>query len=118
MKQALHILIAIAFLGSIIAPACGFSWGGKYSVVDICTSEGIESKIVANDENSDDEHQQMVDQCQFCFSHANLSGLVPVSTTIEALVFYGDKIRKNQYESVYLSRQQGDHAARAPPANV
>jgi len=118
MKQALHILIAIAFLGGIIAPACGFSWGGKYSVVDICTAQGIESKIVANEGNSDTPLPQMADECQFCFSNANLTGLIPLNAQMQAAEFYSDKIRAAQYKSIYLSRYYEDHAARAPPARA
>ena len=105
----------MAFLGGIIAPACGFAWGGKYSVIEICTAQGFETKIVDNDQ---DQPQHIADQCQFCFANAHLTSFLPKTTNIETVVFYTNKIRFNQYETVFLSRVQHDHAARAPPSIV
>ena len=51
MPQKLcHFFILTAFLLGIIAPACGFAWNGKFSVIEICTAKGIEQKIVSNDD--------------------------------------------------------------------
>ena len=119
MKQTLHIIVLTAFLGGIIAPACGFAWGGKYSVIEICTAQGLESRIVDNDSNSDNNPaQKMADQCQFCFSQAHLSAFLVNERVLEQAYFAAEKIRFNLYKTIYLSRRHSDHAARAPPAFV
>jgi len=112
-----HIFVLLAFLGGIIAPACGFAWGGKYSVVEICTTEGIESRVVNNDqqpENSDFP-THFEEQCQFCFAQTNLTAFLPHNEHIETAFFIKDKIRFRHYDALLQSHLTRDNIARAPP---
>lgn len=116
MKKGLHIAVLIAFLVGVIAPACGFVWGGKYSVIEICTAQGIESRVVNNDDLPKSPHFE--EQCQFCFSQANLKSLMPVLILIEKQKTVRERAQFSQYQDIVLSRLSQDHAARAPPAAV
>ena len=71
MRNIVHFIVIFTFALGIIAPACGFAWSGKYSVIEICTANGYEARIVANDEEPNTPNHQMSDQCQFCFSNAH-----------------------------------------------
>lgn len=112
MKRFLHVFVLIAFLTGIIAPACGFAWGGKFSVVEICTAQGIEQKIV----ESDDEEQSPSahEECLFCFQSANMNGFLPANiqpadlTIIQVSAFKRDAL-------FFRSDFSFDHGARAPP---
>jgi hypothetical protein len=120
MRAFLHILVLVAFLGGIIAPACGFLWGGNFSVIEICTTNGIENRIVADNQDSNDTapNHQKTDNCQFCFTQAHLaSQLVPV-IIFESVFFQNEKLRFEQYEENYLLHLHNDYAARAPPTFV
>ncbi len=119
MKNYLHILALSAFLLSIIAPACGFMWGGKYNVIEICTAQGIETRVVESDQSSDKTpDHQMADQCQFCFASANLSGFLPESIKMEEVKSTTDKIRFHLYEISALSRITSHEEPRGSPTLV
>lgn len=110
MKPVLHIFILLAFVMGIIAPACGFAWGGKYSVVEICTTDGIESRVVENEEQ---EHApSMSEDCAFCFASANIKSFLPHHNAVEKIHFSAEKIRFQQFEIVYLSRISKSSPAR------
>ena len=116
MKPVLHIFILLAFVLGIIAPACGFAWGGKYSVVEICTTDGIENRVVENEEQ---EHTpSMSEDCAFCFASANVKDFLPNHNAIEKIHFNAEQIRFRQFEIVYLSRVSNSNHTRAPPASV
>jgi len=120
MKNLTHILVLLCFLAGLIAPACGFSWGGKYSVIEICTSQGIESRIVENapsNENSPENHQ-MSDDCQFCFQNAHLKAFLVPQTDFQKLVFTTQKQKYALYEAVFLSRVKTPQSLRGPPILV
>ncbi len=71
-----------------IAPACGFMWGGQYSVVEICTSQGIEQHIVADNTNpSQPDHKTADEQCEFCFQNINLGNYLLNTHDITTLYF-------------------------------
>lgn len=116
MIKSLHFFVLFAFLAGIIAPACGFAWGGKYSVVEICTTEGIESRVVQGEERPSKPHAS--EQCQFCFAHANLKIFLPDVAAHEAIIFIRAKTQFQHYDQLFLSRLSRDHAARAPPVFV
>lgn len=106
----------IAFLGGIIAPACGFMWGGNYSVIEICTLDGIESRIVENEDTPDTP--RTADQCEFCFTNANLdSHFTTLSTTYKA-DFQANKHRFKQYIDIVLARYHSNISSRGPPALI
>lgn len=115
MTQKLHILVLIAFLAGIIAPACGFMWGGQYSVIEICTTDGIESRVVMNEGQQNSPHQNMQDQCEFCFSNANIISFLPSKIIISQNENYAEKLRFRDYESIALSRLNTDTSPRGPP---
>jgi hypothetical protein len=111
-----HFFVLLAFLAGIIAPACGFAWGGKYSVVEICTTKGIESRIVENNQQPDKSHYE--EQCQFCFSQGNLNPLLPHNQNIETAFFINEKIKFRHYEVIFQSHLTQDNTARAPPVFI
>lgn len=116
MRAILHFFIIIAFLAGIIAPACGFLWGGNFSVIEICTAQGIESRIVADtgDSNNTPAHKTS-DKCQFCFSHANLVADIAPDFTLETVHFQVEKLKFQAYERLVFARINPQAAARAPP---
>ena len=116
MKPVLHIFILLAFVLGIIAPACGFAWGGKYSVVEICTLDGIESRVVENEQK---EHApSMGEDCAFCFASTNVKNFLPNHNAVEKIHFSAEKIRFRQFEIVYLSHTSKSDPARAPPTSI
>lgn len=110
-------LILLSFLIGFIAPACGFSWGGKYSVIEICTTQGIESRIVENNNNQGD-HEQTTEQCQFCFQNAHLKDyFLPPSTFIDDFQAL-QRVQVNQYYSALLNRVYSPQNPRGPPSFI
>jgi hypothetical protein len=118
MKAILHIFILIAFLAGIIAPACGFMWGGQYSVIEICTAQGIETRIVANEDQPSAPMPNMANDCAFCFASANMVSFLPEATAIERQAFRAEKIRFGQYENIVLARLNTNISSRGPPAVI
>ncbi len=120
MRQTLYITILIAFLGGIIAPACGFMWGGqglhKYNVIEICTLDGIESRLVANEELPD--APKTADQCEFCFTNANLMAFFAESSRIERLAYRAEKLRYGQYTDIVLAKYHSNISSRGPPSFI
>lgn len=120
MKNKLHILVNVfvfwAFLGGIIAPACGFAWGRTYSVVEICTAQGFENRIMMDDEQ--DSPHQMQEQCEFCFTSANLTAFLVPDNYSQKLSDISEKIRITQYEDIVLSRFQTNISSRGPPSFI
>lgn len=115
-----HFFVLLAFLAGIIAPACSFAWGGigagKFSVVEICTAQGIESRIVENDQ--DPERPMAHEQCQFCFAQANFQSLMPVLAQFEQKIVAIERLKLRHYQAILFSRLSQGHAARAPPLFV
>lgn len=88
MRQTALLLVILSFLLGIIAPACGFMWDGKYSVIEICTTEGIEQRVVANADNPNKpSHDQAKNNCDFCFQNANLGNYLLSSEEIATRVY-------------------------------
>lgn len=117
MKNFVHSAVLIIFLLGIIAPACGFAWGGQYSVIEICTAQGFETKIVENGQKPDGApHHKMAGECQFCFSNAHVTSFIPEISVVTSLAY--DSLDKKIYLNT-LKRAQRlsfDHSARAPPS--
>ena len=119
MRQTLCLFILISFVGGIIAPACDFLWGEKYSVIEICTLNGLETRVVGNDQSPSDDQAPSIDRnCEFCFQNANFAGHIPTAATIEKLGFSALKLRFQSYETALLSRTTSQHSARGPPSLV
>lgn len=112
----LHILIMTAFLGGIIAPACGFAWGGQFSVIEICTAKGMESRVVNNE--SERPSHKLSEQCQFCFAHANVMSFLPASLKMALVEFVQEKQKFQAYEIIFLSHLNIQSAPRGPPIFV
>lgn len=117
-KRSAHILILIAFVMGVLAPACGFSWNGKFSLVEICTTEGIEMKVVENGSSPNTPQHQASDDCQFCFQNAHLIADVTIMQTAHH-PHYG-KIAKivHAHEILYRQILSQYHTARGPPSFV
>ena len=120
MIKQLHLFVLISFLLGIVAPACGFAWGnnggGKYSVVEICTAQGIENRVVESEDQQNTP--MMAEQCEFCFASANLKSFLPSTTSFETVFF--EYLKAKTY-SVYISNDKFlsfDHTPRAPPVFV
>lgn len=120
MTKQLHFFVLFAFLVGIIAPACGFAWGGKYSVIEICTAQGLESRVVDNDLDNQDQPKKshIKEQCQFCFAQAHLKNITPVILAVADPLFDIQKTQYNHFEEIFLARVSYDYAARAPPILV
>lgn len=120
MKKGLHFIVLITFLVGVLAPACGFSWGNngnsKFSVVEICTTEGIENRIVEGEQDPNPEHAS--EQCQFCFAQAKLDYALFGLKTFQSALSIRETDQARHYEVFLLSRLSNDHAARGPPAFI
>jgi len=116
IRAILHFFVMAAFLGGIIAPACGFMWGGNFSVIEICTAQGLENRIVTNDQNEGDiPAHKTADQCQFCFSHANLVADIAPDFSLETIQFQAEKLKFRAYEDIVLSKLKTNISSRGPP---
>lgn len=117
MRKITQIFILISFLTGVIAPACGFSWGGHFSVIEICTSDGIKSIVVNNSKDSEKNfpNEKTSKQCQFCFQHANLKAFTPNIIQVEKLISTTEHIKLVQYKTIFLNIHQTPQIPRAPP---
>ncbi len=118
MRHTLHILTLTVFLLSIIAPACGFAWNGAYSVIEICTADGYESRIVANDQEPNTPDHDIADQCQFCFANAHLTSIIPNVTPLTKLQAYALKLQYALYEVNVQTRLTSHEQPRGSPSLV
>lgn len=116
MKNYLHILTLTAFLLGVIAPACGFAWGGTLNVIELCTDKGIEFRIIANNKQKDKNPVPMVaDECQFCFTNTTLTNFLPENVSIKIKYNNTEKQQYSLYEVVLLSHSTRSKKSRAPP---
>jgi hypothetical protein len=118
MKNKLHILVLLSFLSGIIAPACGFAWGGTYSVVEICTAQGFENRIVMNEGQGDSPSHQMQEQCEFCFSKTHLTAYITNSALFEKIYTKAEKQRFRLYQDIVASRYATNTSSRGPPSLI
>ncbi len=115
MGNILHFAVIFTFALGIIAPACGFAWGGStYSVIEICTNNGIE-KIAVKDETPSGDHQTQ-DPCQFCFNHTHLTKDFVSPQTVTLLVNFTTHQYFQTYQTALLQALHHDYQSRAPPA--
>lgn len=113
----LRLFVLLTFVLGFLGPACNFLWGGQYSVVEICTTFGIEKRVVQNDEQPD-EPSSAKKECPFCFQSANMafgdvtspSGWLPVSSSHD---FELPPVSDFETKSAYLLPQP-----RGPPALI
>ena len=122
MKNIICFTVIFTFALGIIAPACGFAWGkaagnGPYSVIEICGAQGIEKRIVQND-GEPAQGQMVKDQCQFCFSNANLNPLPPNNIQIDSFYSYKAKIAFIHYERAIASKSTSHEQPRGPPTLI
>lgn len=115
MRNYTCIFILVSFLVGVIAPACGFSWGGKYSVIEICTTQGIESRIVENTNNNKNDHKQADRECPFCFQNGHLKDYIYPQSALALTLSDLQRIQVLQYETVLLARQHSPQSLRGPP---
>ena len=116
MKNFTHSFILLCFLVGVVAPACGFSWGGKYSVVEICTAQGIEQRVVDTAPTDDSSpHKTVGEDCQFCFAAANMKAFLPADMPVMKAAVSLQKQRINHYTLIVLSRTTSHEEPRGPP---
>lgn len=119
MKRSCHLFVIFCFLAGVIAPACGFSWGNNFDVIEICTTQGIESRIVQNSpQNPNSPEHQTKDQCEFCFQNANLKAMMPASINALNPYLSIQKAQFHSYESDFLSKTKQPQSLRGPPALI
>ncbi len=123
MSQKLcHFFILTAFLLGIIAPACGFAWNGKFSIIEICTAKGIEQKVVSNDDlpskHPSDPADHAQKECQFCFQNNNLVANIILPTQITHPKFSIENRVYAFHDTVYKHILSQYHSARAPPSYI
>lgn len=118
-KNFCAILMITAFLAAIIAPACGFSWNGKYSIIEICNAQGVEQKIVSNDELPPSKHQETtIEDCQFCFQNHHLTMALSHSPADKKMHAPLKKQIIAAHDMLYQQVRSHDRAARAPPVSI
>jgi hypothetical protein len=120
MRKLTQLFILISFLVGVIAPACGFSWSGKFSVIEICTAQGIESRIVENSQNdqNDAPKHQISELCQFCFQNAHLKDTLPSPQQINTTFVSIERATSAQYETFILNNWRRSQTLRGPPALI
>ena len=120
MRKYAHLFVLISFLAGVIAPACGFSWGGKFSVIEICTAEGIESRIVEKTKNGQNDLPQhkTSEQCQFCFQNANIKNILPTPIQVNKIIVATERIKNAQYETIVLNTERKPQTLRGPPTLI
>ncbi|MEM9470246.1 MAG: hypothetical protein AAF988_08800 [Pseudomonadota bacterium] len=116
MKVFTHILILIAFLGGILAPACGFSWGENFSIIEICTAQGTENRIVGSNDNEKEHHHQITEQCPFCFQQNNFKIVLLPSAQQEKEHSALLKAKTSTFKTTYLSKIKSPQTLRGPPS--
>jgi len=115
-KNFCYILILTAFLAAIIAPACGFAWNGKYSIIEICNAQGVEQKIVSNDDLPPSDHQKNTQQdCQFCIQKHNFHADIVAYNDVKIRPAPLQKQIIAAQHDIYQSTLSQYYAARAPP---
>ena len=80
-------------------------------------SQGIETKIVENDGQSEDT-PHIAEQCEFCFTNQNISGDVLSIREIEKVTYQTARIKSQHYEIFVLEREVDNASPRGPPALV
>ena len=119
MKHATHLLVLVCFVVGLMAPACGFAWGGNYSVVEICTANGIESKVVESGDDPDaPTPHSMAEKCPFCLQKTKSDALaVDANTVSHAYAAHSYKIAA--LHTQFLKEQlYTAHTPRGPPASI
>jgi hypothetical protein len=117
MRFFCHAFIILGLLCAAFGPACQFLWGGQYSIVEICTAQGIEKQIVQSDETPPFPEQAKND-CAFCLQQAHANALMP-DTKNPAMV--ANPVRQTvsftaiSYDAPLLWRDQNP---RGPPVFV
>jgi hypothetical protein len=105
----------------MIAPACGVAWGGKFSLVEVCTTQGIEIKVVENTSapsNPSSPHQQANEDCQFCFQNTHLmAGVMDAQIINHPKYSLTTKILSTR-DILYRQILSQYHTARGPPSHT
>lgn len=117
MNKTIHQIALLAFVIGLIAPACGFAWGGKYSVMEICSLDGIKQVIVSNndqDPTTPDPTKSAKEKCSFCFGQKNIDQIA----VADALSSYDGVISSEditEYQRLISEENSSAYNPRAPP---
>ncbi len=122
MNKFPHFLVILALLVGVIAPACGFAWGNnQYSVIEICTAQGIENRLVEN-ENVENENTpnepHLYESCAFCFAQNNQDDLDIISERALFQYVTTHKIKARQFDIARLAKSRTPQSPRAPPTLI
>ena len=114
MRNIVHFIVIMVFGLGIIAPACGFTWGGgNYNLIEICTAQGFEKRLVKDDTDPPTHH--IADQCQFCFANTHLTDNINF-TNLQSIEFTYQEHQyftpSHQIVAIFLSHA---YQPRAPP---
>jgi len=115
----LKAFVLFIFVLGILAPACDFLWGGNLSVIEICTSNGIERQVVPADDNQSPADQKAkADQCPYCFQGTNLAFLNTAPVIINPVSWQKPVSWSFITQSHYIKTSGKDLWPRAPPPMV
>ena len=117
MRTLFHSIVIMSFLLGIIAPACGFMWGGKASFIEICTAQGIEKRFVTAQAETPPMPPShiMDDSCSFCFQSNHVAAFLAPSSKGLYDQFQKEKRSLALYRALLLNKQRLLPNPRAPP---
>ena len=117
-RTGLFLLTLTAFIAAQLALACAFNWGGQARAVEICTTFGIETRLVPEDGAPLSDNKTAQSACPFCFQAAHVAVHPPQPP---ALPLPGLTVRTLQVTKSKAAAPQApllSYEARAPPAQV
>lgn len=116
MNKTIHHIALLAFIIGLIAPACGFAWGGKYSVVEICSLDGIKQVVIPNSEDPTEPipNKSTKEKCSFCFGQKNIDQI----SLVDILPSYDHALSDDtiiEYQRLVSKNSGSAYNPRAPP---
>lgn len=117
MNKTIQQIALLAFIIGLIAPACGFTWGGKYSVMEICSLDGTKQVVIPNgdqDPTAPTPDKLAKEKCPFCFGQKNIDQIA----LVDLLPSYNRIISNDTVtDSQHLISEENSSAynPRAPP---
>ena len=116
LKKYCHVLLLVAFVMSGISPACKVMYGSA-DFIEICTADGtLETIAVPNNQAPQKNHQNLKNDCAFCFSQTNLKLAVASSPDFSTppLATY---LARSSGTFVPKTQKRTSYDPRGPPAS-
>lgn len=117
MRFLIHQIVLLGFITALLAPACGFAWGGQFSVIEICTEKGIEHKIIADAQNNEAPSSPAY-ACQFCFQQMMGQGFQEAFDFITVPITFTLTVKRFSLALYYQSTLDQSRSPRGPPSIV